>query len=485
MAGLFDRDNEESPPIRMGDVRISFLREAGLCTVSLVYILLFKKAAGDTKNTPKYQLKFRCVYCIFITMEVTKVHARQILDSRGVPTVEVDVTLRDGSFGRAGVPSGASKGSYEAIELRDGDRKHYNGQGVLKAINSVNRLIAPKITGMDSYDQKTIDDILIELDGTENKRDLGANAMVGVSIAVCKAAAVSKKIPLYTYIADISGNKTYRMPRPMILLLEGGKHGNWSTDIQEYMILPKKGVFSSYSRILEAGVSIFHALEEILDKRGYATGVGFEGAFCPQELTANEEAFELIIQAVRKAGFDLPKHFSLALDGAASEFFKSGEYVLPSENHATFTPRQWSERIIQWSKDYPIASLEDMHQEELWEEWSYMTARLGRTIQIVGDDLVTTNVFRIQKAIETKSINAVLIKPNQIGTITETLRAIALAKEAGFVPIMSHRGGETNDNFIADMAIGAGMEEVKFGGPDRGERLAKYNQLLRIEESLM
>lgn len=415
-------------------------------------------------------------------MTISKVYARQILDSRGIPTVEVDLTLENGICQRAAVPSGASTGSHEAVELRDADNDHYHGKSVFKAVSHVNQLIAPKIEGQNVFDQKTIDDILIELDGTENKRSLGANAILGVSVAVCKAGAKAKKMPLYRYIAELFENKTFVMPRAMILLMEGGKHGNWSTDIQEYMVLPFEGAFATFAQTLEAGVSVFYALEGILSDMGYATGVGFEGAFCPKELSSNEEAFEIILKAIKKAGYSSDQ-FGLAVDGAASEFFENGHYILRSEGNKIITPRQWSDRIISWVSSFPIVSLEDMHQEELWEEWAHLKKKLANK-QIVGDDLVTTNVYRIQKAIDEKSINSVLIKPNQIGTVTETFEAIRLTKTTGFIPIISHRGGETNDDFVADLAVGTGASQVKFGGPDRGERLAKYNQLLRIEELL-
>lgn len=416
--------------------------------------------------------------------KIKSIHAREILDSKGHPTVEVEVSLEDGTVALAGVPSGASTGTTEAVELRDKDPKRYRGKGVLRAVNNVNTKIAKVLIGKDPCNQKLIDRLMIELDGTENKANLGGNAIVGVSMAVCRAAAHSQKIPLFKYFGQLLGNESFVLPQPQILILEGGKHGNWSTDIQEYFVIPKKEVFTTFSERLRVGAEIFHSLEKILKDKGFGTGVGYEGAFCPKEISSNEEAFGLIIEATGRAGYKLPDEVVLGVDAASSEFFKDGKYILKSEGGLKLTPREWTRKIIEWTKKYPIWSMEDMHAEEDWDEWISFTSKLGNKIQIVGDDLLTTNVRRIQKAIDLKAVNSVLIKLNQIGTVTETLEAIKLSDQAGFTTVISHRGGETNDDMIADLVVGTTSWQSKFGGPDRGERLAKYNRLLRIEEEL-
>ncbi len=416
---------------------------------------------------------------------ITKLHARQILDSKSDPTIEVDVTLDDGSCARSSVPSGASTGVNEAVELRDKDPKVYGGKSVYGAVTTVNEVIAPKLIDMDPKDQRAIDQLLIDLDGTPNKSKLGGNAIVGVSMAVCKVAAVMQKIPLYRHIGMLSGNEHFVLPQPMILLLEGGKHGNWSTDIQEYMVLPDKEKFPTFEDKLAVGSTLFHTLEKVLLEKGMSAGVGFEGAFCPPQLTSNEEAIELLLEAIKRAGFEPGQDITLALDGAASEFIAAdGSYHFKSKGGYILSASEWITTIQNWKKSYPIASLEDMLGQEDWEHWAELTTRIGGECAIVGDDLVTTNVTRIQKAIDQKAINSVLIKVNQIGTVSETLDAIKLTHEAGMHTVVSHRGGETNDDFIADLCVGTGAAQCKFGGPDRGERLAKYNQLLRIEEEL-
>jgi len=412
-------------------------------------------------------------------MKISKIHARQILDSRGIPTIEVDVVLENGVIGKAAVPSGASTGKYEAIELRDPDNK-----GVLKAIENVNQEISTKIINEDVGDQKKIDRILTELDGTENKSRLGANAILGVSMAVCQAASYATKQKLFEYIGKLSSNSTFIIPKPMALLMEGGKHGNWATDIQEFMVMSGKNSNPEFDEIFYASADVFQALEKILIEKGYSAGVGFEGGFCPRELKSNEEAFELIIQAIEKAGYKAGEDFVLAIDFAASEFFQDGNYMLKSENEKKYTAQEWREKVIEWTRNYPIYSLEDPFAEDEWSEWTSITSEIGEDHQIVGDDLTTTNIKRIKKAIDEKAINSVIIKPNQIGTVSETIEAVNLAKQAGLKSIVAHRAGETNDYFIADFAVGAGASQCKFGGPDRGERLAKYNELLRIEEYL-
>ncbi len=417
-------------------------------------------------------------------MKIKNIYAREILDSKGHPTVEAEVTLADGTMALGQVPSGASTGSTEALELRDGDPKRYGGKGVLKAVENIKTKIKDVLVGEDAYDQKKIDQLMIKADGTEDKSKLGGNAIISVSMAVCRAAARSQKIPLYQYFGQLQGNKKFELPQPMILILEGGKHGNWSTDCQEYFVIPQKDKFNSFSERLRVGSEIFHSLEKILDAKGYAVGVGYEGAFMPKELKSNEEAFQLMVQATEKAGYKLPDQVVLGLDAAASEFFENGHYVLKSEGGTKLSPREWTQKIIEWTKKYPIWSMEDMHGEEDWEEWVYFTKQVGDKIQIVGDDLLTTNVKRIQKAIDQKAVNSVLIKLNQIGTVTETIEAIKLSDQAGYTTVVSHRGGETNDDMIADLVVGSTSWQSKFGGPDRGERVAKYNRLLRIEEKL-
>lgn len=418
-------------------------------------------------------------------MKIKDIHAREILDSKGHPTAEAEVTLENGIKALGQVPSGASTGSTEAVELRDSDSSRYQGKGVLKAVENIKGPIKKLLVGQDAYDQRHIDQLMCDADGTENKAKLGGNAIVAVSMAVCRAAARSQKIPLYQYFGQLSGNDNFVLPQPLILLLEGGKHGNWSTDIQEYFVIPKKEKFESFKERLRVGTEIFHTLEKILKEKGYATGVGYEGAFMPKEIKSNEEAFQLMVEATEKAGYNLPDQVVLGLDAASSEFFVDGQYVLKSEGNLALTPRGWTKKIIEWTKKYPIWSMEDMHAEEDWDEWIYFTSQVGDHIQVVGDDLLTTNVKRIQKAIDLKAVNSVLIKLNQIGTVTETIEAIKLSHSAGFTTIISHRGGETNDDMIADLVVGASSWQCKFGGPDRGERVAKYNRLLRIEEQLV
>lgn len=417
-------------------------------------------------------------------MKIKNLYAREILDSKGHPTVEAEVVLEDGTMALGQVPSGASTGMTEAVELRDGDLARYQGKGVLKAIENVKGPIKKALLNQDAYNQQKIDQIMIEADGTENKSKFGANAVIGVSMAICRAAARSQKIPLYQYFGQLSGNSNFVLPQPQILVLEGGKHGNWSTDIQEYFVIPKKEAFPLFRERLRVGAEVFHSLEKILKEKNYATGVGYEGAFCPQQIKSNEQAFQLMVEAVEKAGYRLGEQVVLGLDAASSEFYHNGQYILKSEGGLKLSSRQWTEKVISWSKKYPIWSMEDMHAEEDWDEWVYFTSQVGDHIQIVGDDNLTTNVQRIQKAIDLKALNSVLIKLNQIGTVTETLEAVKLSDSAGFATVVSHRGGETNDDMIADLVVGATSWQSKFGGPDRGERLAKYNRLLRIEEQL-
>jgi len=417
-------------------------------------------------------------------MKITNVFAREILDSKGVPTVEAEITLEDGTKALGGVPSGASTGEAEAVELRDGDKRRYAGKGVLKAVENIKGLINKALVGQDAYDQKLIDKIMIDLDGTENKAKLGGNAIVGVSMATCRSAARSQKIPLYDYFGKLTGNTKFEMPQPLILLIEGGKHGNWTSDCQEYFVIPKKEAFPNFKESLRVGVEIFYALLKILTEKDYSIGVGFEGAFMPKEIKSNEEAFMLLIKATEKAGYKMNDQVVLGIDGAASEFYKDEKYTLKSEGNIVLSKEEWMEKIVGWTQKYPIWSLEDMFAEEDWESWINFTSKVGDKLQIVGDDLLTTNVKRIQKGIDLKAVNSVLIKLNQIGTVSETLDAIALADKAGFSTVISHRGGETNDDMIADLCVGTSSWQSKFGGVVRGERVAKYNRLLRIEERL-
>lgn len=418
-------------------------------------------------------------------MKISTVHAREILDSKGVPTVEAEVTLENGVTAMGGVPSGTSTGEAEALELRDGDKGRYFGKGVLKAVANVTGPIKEALVGQDAYDQQKIDQIMISVDGTENKSKLGGNATCGVSMAVCRAAARSLKIPLYEYFGKLSGNTDFQLPQPLILLIEGGKHGNWTSDCQEYFVIPKKEAFGSFSERLRVGAEIFISLLKILEAKNYAVGVGFEGAFMPKEIKSNEEAFTLLIEASEKAGYKMGDQIVLGLDAAASEFYSDGKYVLKSEGGLILSRAEWLAKVMGWITKYPIWSLEDMFAEEDWASWVEFTKQVGNKVQIVGDDLLTTNVKRIRKGIDVKAVNSVLIKLNQIGTVSETLAAIALADKAGFTTVISHRGGETNDDMIADLCVGTTSWQSKFGGVVRGERVAKYNRLLRIEEKLL
>lgn len=417
-------------------------------------------------------------------MKIKDIKAREILDSKGDPTVEAEVILENGIKALGQVPSGASTGKNEALELRDNDPTVYKAKGVKKAVENIKGPIRELLAGQEVEDQKKIDELMCQADGTENKAKFGANAILGVSMACCRVSARSQRMPLYKYFGILSENKEFVLPQPLILVLEGGKHGAWSTDIQEYFVIPKKEAFEGFCQRLRVGSEIFHTLEKVLEEKGYAIGVGYEGAFCPKEMKSNEEAFGLMIEATEKAGYKIPDQVVLGIDMAASEFLNGEEYVLRSEESLRLKPNQWTEKIVGWTKKYPIWSIEDAYGEESWQDWTKLTAQIGRKVQIVGDDLLTTNVKRIQKAIEVKAVNSVLIKLNQIGTVTETLNAIKLADRAGFTTVISHRSGETNDDMIADMVVGTSSWQSKFGGPDRGERVAKYNRLLRIEEEL-
>jgi enolase len=405
------------------------------------------------------------------------VRAREILDSRGNPTLAVEVELKDGNKGIAAVPSGASTGKHEALEHRDGDKKRYNGKGVLKAMASVNGTIASEITGMSALDQAKIDNALIKLDGTPDKSRLGANAILGTSLAVAHAAANSERMPLYRYLNNA---RNYTLPVPMMNILNGGRHAENSTDLQEFMIMPAGA--KSFSEALRMGTEIYHALKKVLKSKGLNTNVGDEGGFAPS-LPSNQDAVEAILAAIESAGYKSGKDVYIALDAAASEFYKNGRYVLAREGR-TFTHKEMVDFYVKWVKDYPIISIEDGLAEDDWEGWQLLTKKLGDKVQIVGDDLYVTNVQRLIKGIELKASNAILIKPNQIGTLMETMEAINTAKKAGWAAIVSHRSGETDDTTIADLAAGLGTGQIKAGAPCRSERTAKYNRLLKIEEEL-
>ena len=410
-------------------------------------------------------------------IEIIDVYARQILDSRAFPTIEVEVTLEDGTLARASVPSGASTGIFEAVELRDGDKDIYNGKGVLKAVDNVNDIIADEIVGMNVYDQIAIDKAMIELDGTDNKGKLGANAMLGVSLACARAAAESLGLGLYQYIGGINAKV---LPVPMMNILNGGSHADNNVDLQEFMVMPVGA--TSFSEALRMSAEVYHALKALLKAKGLSTGVGDEGGFAP-DLSSNEEAIKIIVEAIEKAGYVPGKDIFIALDPAASEFFEDGTYNLASEGRI-LTPEQMADYYVGLVDKYPIISIEDGMAEEDWEGWKYLTDKIGDKIQLVGDDLFVTNTNRLKMGIERKTANSILIKLNQIGTITETLNAIEMAERAGYTAVVSHRSGETEDSFIADLVVAVNAGQIKTGAPARGERVAKYNQLLRIEEEL-
>lgn len=412
--------------------------------------------------------------------KIAKIQAREVLDSRGNPTIEVDVILKDGSFGRAMVPSGASTGTHEAVELRDGDAKRYSGKGVLKAVNNVNVKLKKVLIGKD-FDQKTLDKKMIELDGTENKSNLGANAILGVSMAFAKATAMSNKEPLYKYFKKVSKTKdSLTLPVPMMNIINGGRHAQNSTDLQEFMIMPIGA--PSFKEALRYGTETFHSLKKILSSKGLSTSVGDEGGFAPS-LPSNESAIELIIEAITKAGYKPGKDIAIAIDSAASEFYKDGKYHLATEGKI-LSSNEMIDFYENWVKKYPIVSIEDGLAEDDWGGYQEMTKRLGSKIQIVGDDLYVTNIKRLKRGIELKATNSILIKLNQIGTVSETIETMMMAKKAGYTSVVSHRSGETEDTTIADFVVGMGTGQIKTGSLCRSERVAKYNQLLRIEETL-
>jgi len=411
-------------------------------------------------------------------MRVESVRAREILDSRGNPTVEVDVMLEDGSLGRAAVPSGASTGVHEAIELRDGEKARYNGKGVRKAVQAVHEAIAPRVIGMEASAQAEVDAALIELDGTPNKGKLGANAMLGVSLAVAKAAAISHGLPLYRHIGGVSA---VTLPVPQMNILNGGAHADNNVDLQEFMVVPVGA--QSFAEALRMGVEVFHALRDVLKKEGLNTAVGDEGGFAPN-LRSNDQALEFILRAIEKAKYRPGEDCAIALDAAASEFYKDGAYVLEAEA----TPKKSSRELVGFYQalvqKYPIVSIEDGLAEDDWDGWRQLTEALGGAVQLVGDDVFVTNTARLREGIAKGIANSILIKVNQIGTLTETLDAVAMARDAGYTSVISHRSGETEDSTIADIAVGVNAGQIKTGSGSRSDRMAKYNQLLRIEEEL-
>jgi enolase len=411
---------------------------------------------------------------------ITEIRAREILDSRGNPTVEADVLLQDGSLGRAAVPSGASTGAHEAVELRDGDLDRYSGKGVLKAVGNVNERIAGALLSMDAAAQREIDDAMQELDGTPNKARLGANAILAVSMACARAAANSFKLPLYRYLGGVGACV---LPTPMMNILNGGAHADSNVDFQEFMVMPVGA--ESFSEALQWGTEVFHTLKGVLKKRGYNTAVGDEGGFAPS-LKANVEAIDLILEAIQQAGFDVGKDIAIALDPASSEFFdkEKGKYVFKKSDKSVKTSQEMVSFWADWVRLYPIVSIEDGLAEDDWEGWQHLTEQLGGKIQLVGDDLFVTNTTRLTHGIEDQAANSILIKVNQIGTVSETLDAIDLARRNGYTSVISHRSGETEDTFIADLAVATGVGQIKTGSASRTDRIAKYNQLLRIEEEL-
>ncbi|HEY79347.1 MAG TPA: phosphopyruvate hydratase [Dehalococcoidia bacterium] len=407
---------------------------------------------------------------------ISSARAREILDSRGNPTLEVEVRLADGTIGRAAVPSGASTGQHEAVELRDGDQSRYNGRGVLRAVANVNQDIAAAITGMPATDQAAIDDKLIKLDNTANKSRLGANAILGASLAVAYAAASSRGIPLYRYLSADAA----LLPVPLLNILNGGRHAADSTDFQEFMVVPAGA--SSFHHALQMGSEIYHSLKKVLADRGLNTNVGDEGGFAPT-LPSNKHALEAVLSAIEQAGYQPGKNCFIALDPAASEFYQDGKYVLSREG-STLSSEAMADYYTRWAADYPIISIEDGMAEDDWSGWQLLTERLGNKVQLVGDDLYVTNVDRLSRGIGLKASNSILIKPNQIGTLTETIAAVRMAQQAGWTAIISHRSGETEDTTIADLAVGLNTGQIKAGAPCRSERNAKYNRLLKIEDEL-
>lgn len=410
-------------------------------------------------------------------VEIINVVARQILDSRCFPTVEVEVILEDGTVGRAAVPSGASTGIYEAVELRDNNKDYFMGKGVKTAVKNVNEVISKELIGFNVFDQTSIDKKLIELDGTYNKGNLGANAILGVSLAVAQAASNFLGLPLYQYVGGVNAKV---LPVPMMNIINGGSHADNSVDLQEFMVMPVG--FDSFDKAIQACAEVYHSLKKTLNEKNYSTGVGDEGGFAPN-LKSNEEAIEIILEAINKAGYEPGKEMFIAIDAASSEYYKDGKYVLEHEGR-TLTASEMVDFLEEWVNKYPIISIEDGMAEEDWEGWKLLTDRLGDRVQLVGDDLFVTNTSRLEDGIQKKVANSILIKLNQIGTLTETLNAIEMANRAGYTAVISHRSGETEDTTIADLVVAVNAGQIKTGAPARSERVAKYNQLIRISEEL-
>lgn len=414
---------------------------------------------------------------------IKNLKAREILDSRGQPTIEVDAYLSDGAWGRAAVPSGASTGVHEMLELRDSDDSRFEGQGVLKAVDNVTNKILPALKGQEAQDQENIDQIMINLDGTDNKSSLGANAILGVSMAVMKAAASSNKMPLFEWVGRLFSNDEFSLPEVMFNVLNGGKHADWATDVQEFFVIPQKKVIQDYPERLRAGAEIYQALKVVLKKEGYSITVGDEGGFAPSQVSSNTEAVELLLRAIEKSGYTAGKEVSLGFDAAASEFYHEGKYHLKKEKKE-LSAQEWVAVVEKWCEKYPITSLEDMLAEDDWSGWQLLMQKIGQTHQLVGDDLLVTNTKRIAEAKAKNACNSLLVKVNQIGSISETLAALRMTNQAGWTNVFSHRSGETEDVTIADLVVGTGSGQIKSGAPARGERTAKYNQLLRLHEQL-
>ena len=412
--------------------------------------------------------------------EIAQIHAREILDSRGNPTVEADVVLEGGVVGRAAVPSGASTGEHEAVELRDGDKAHYLGKGVLQAVENIESILSAELTGMDASNQRLIDATMISIDGTENKSKIGANAILAVSMACARASALALKLPLYRYLGGVNA---CILPTPMMNIINGGAHADNNVDFQEFMVMPVGA--ERFSDALRWGAEVFHTLKGVLKKKGYNTAVGDEGGFAPS-LKSNVEAIEVILEAIEQAGFKVGEDVALALDPASSEFYDkaSGKYVFKKSDKSEKTSEEMANFWADWSRQYPIISIEDGLAEDDWAGWQLLTEKIGGKVQLVGDDLFVTNTERLQRGIDEGVANSILIKVNQIGTVSETLEAIELARRYGYTSIISHRSGETEDTFIADLAVATGAGQIKTGSASRTDRIAKYNQLLRIEEEL-
>ncbi len=411
---------------------------------------------------------------------IESIHARQILDSRGNPTVEVDVVTESGAFGRAAVPSGASTGTHEAVELRDGDKKRYVGKGVLKAVENVNGRIAEEIVGFSIFDQALIDKVMLELDGTPNKGNLGANAILGTSLAIAKAAAMEAGLPLYRYIGGVNA---YTLPVPMMNILNGGSHADNKIDFQEFMVMPVKA--DTFSEALRMGTEVFHTLKKVLHDKNLSTNVGDEGGFAPN-IASNEEAIELVLQAIEKAGFKPGEDIFIAMDAASSEFYDaaSNSYIFKKSDGKKLSSGEMVDYWASWAAKYPIISIEDGMAEDDWNGWKGLTDKIGKKVQLVGDDLFVTNVTRLQEGIDKGVANSILVKVNQIGSLTETINAVNLAHRNAYKSVMSHRSGETEDSTIADLAVALNTGQIKTGSASRSDRMAKYNQLIRIEEEL-